>query len=211
MYSEEITALAALDTVVIHIVVVDPCVGGHGSYICLRRLGGILILLEEVVPIAFVFHPAGLRYPVIVQIVELGALAGPPGYGLSVGILTAPYMLILIISPCAGLILLASGIEEQEDVCFGTMPVRVRRNAYGRQLGSFHTLGTVEGIGDVEMTFIRAPVVTECGSGVEILSRVRDDIVAVRYKRQYALSFHPELESTADAEWIYRRVFFSHS
>ena len=116
-----------------------------------------------------------------------------------------------VLGTCAGLILLASGIEEQEDVCFGTMPVRVRRNAYGRQLGSFHTLGTVEGIGDVEMTFIRAPVVTECGNGVEILSRVRGDIVAVRYKRQYALSFHPELESTADAEWIYRRVFFSHS
>ncbi len=114
---------------------------------------------------------------------------------------------IPVLATCAGLILLASSIEGQRETCFSTLPVTVRRNAYGRQLGSFHTSAYVEGTGCVEMTFIRAPVITEAGEGVEILSRVGGEIVAVRYKRQYALAFHPELESLSASEWIYRRAF----
>lgn len=114
---------------------------------------------------------------------------------------------IPVLGTCAGLILLSSSIEGQRETCFSTLPVTVRRNAYGRQLGSFHTSASVEGEGVVEMTFIRAPVITEAGEGVEILSRVGGRIVAVRYKNQYALAFHPELESLSASEWIYRRVF----
>ena len=54
-----------------------------------------------------------------------------------------------VLGTCAGMILLSDGY-------LGTMHIRVRRNAYGRQLGSFHTTGAVDGIGaDVPMTFIR--------------------------------------------------------
>ena len=60
-----------------------------------------------------------------------------------------------VLGTCAGMILLSDGY-------LGTMHIRVRRNAYGRQLGSFHTTGTVDGIGtDVPMTFIRAPYIEE--------------------------------------------------
>lgn len=114
---------------------------------------------------------------------------------------------IPVLGTCAGLILLSSSIEGQTETCFSTLPVTVRRNAYGRQLGSFHASASVEGEGAVEMTFIRAPVITEAGEGVEILSRVGGRIVAVRYKNQYALAFHPELESLSASEWIYRRAF----
>ncbi len=114
---------------------------------------------------------------------------------------------IPVLGTCAGLILLASSIEGQRETCFSTLPVTVRRNHYGRQLGSFHTSAPFKGEGEVGMTFIRAPVVTEAGNGVEVLSRVGGEIVAVRYKSQYALAFHPELGSLSDSEWIYRRVF----
>lgn len=64
-----------------------------------------------------------------------------------------------VIMDVAGLILLAEHLSNDEHVYFGTLPVTVRRNAYGRQLGSFHTDAEVKGIGEVPMTFIRAPYI----------------------------------------------------
>lgn len=65
-----------------------------------------------------------------------------------------------MLATCAGLILLASEIEGQETSHFATLPVKVRRNAYGRQLGVSYE-SEVKGIGKVPMTFIRAPYVSE--------------------------------------------------
>ena len=73
------------------------------------------------------------------------------------------------------------------------MPVCVRRNAYGRQLGSFYTEEQFGQLGKIPMTFIRAPYIESVESGVEILAQVRGNIVAARYKNQTAVSFHPEL------------------
>ena len=86
------------------------------------------------------------------------------------------------LATCAGLILLA------------TIPMTVKRNAYGRQLGSFHTIEEMKGLGKVPMTFIRAPYIESVQEGVDILSEVNDHIIAVQYKNQLALAFHPELD-----------------
>ena len=43
-----------------------------------------------------------------------------------------------VLATCAGLILLAEKLTNDQHVYFGTLPVKVKRNAYGRQLGSFH-------------------------------------------------------------------------
>ena len=99
-----------------------------------------------------------------------------------------------VLATCAGLILLASEVEGQEGCHFGTIPMCVRRNAYGRQLGSFHTIREMKGIGQVPMTFIRAPYIEKCGEGAEVLAEVDGNIVAVKYKKQYGLAFHPELD-----------------
>ena len=99
-----------------------------------------------------------------------------------------------VLATCAGLILLAEELVNDEHVYFGTLPVRVKRNAYGRQLGSFHTVQEMKGIGKVPMTFIRAPYIEEVGDGVEILSSVKGKIVAVKYGVQFGMSFHPELD-----------------
>ena len=99
-----------------------------------------------------------------------------------------------VLATCAGLILLASHISNDDNVYFGTLPVTVKRNAYGRQLGSFHTVAEVKGVGEVPMTFIRAPYVAETGDGVEVLATVDGKIVGVQYKNQIGLAFHPELD-----------------
>lgn len=99
-----------------------------------------------------------------------------------------------VLATCAGLILLAEHLSNDEHVYFGTLPVTVRRNAYGRQLGSFHTDAEVKGIGEVPMTFIRAPYIETADDQVQVLARVDDRIVAVQYGAQIGLSFHPELD-----------------
>lgn len=100
-----------------------------------------------------------------------------------------------VLATCAGLILLAEEIDSGEAPCFGTIPMTAKRNAYGRQLGSFHTMAEVQGIGSVPMTFIRAPYIASVKEPVQVLSVVQGNIVAVQYGNQIALAFHPELDA----------------
>lgn len=99
-----------------------------------------------------------------------------------------------VLATCAGLILLAKNLSNDAKTHIGTLPVTVKRNAYGRQLGSFYTEAKMEGIGTVPMTFIRAPYIEQVGDDVEVLAKVDGNIVAVRYENQIGLSFHPELD-----------------
>lgn len=128
-----------------------------------------------------------------------------------------------VFGTCAGLILLAQQLSNDPNVYFGTLPVTVQRNAYGRQLGSFFAelpfRGVTESATDdpamsvtnnlassaqdlpatepdaatVPMTFIRAPLIEKVGEGVEILAEVKGGIIAARYKNQLGITFHPEL------------------
>ena len=99
-----------------------------------------------------------------------------------------------VLATCAGLILLAEKLSNDSRVYFGTLPVTVKRNAYGRQLGSFRTVQDMEGVGTVPMTFIRAPYIENVENGVEVLCRFDGKAVAVKYGSQLGLSFHPELD-----------------
>lgn len=100
-----------------------------------------------------------------------------------------------VFATCAGMILLAECIENDANVHFGTMKMTVRRNAYGRQLGSFRTASEIKGIGNIPMTFIRAPYISEV-HGAEILAEVEGKAVAARQGNQIALAFHPELDES---------------
>ena len=93
-----------------------------------------------------------------------------------------------VLGTCAGLIML-------DRLHLDTMDILAKRNAYGRQLGSFHTEGDFQGLGRVPMTFIRAPYIAEVGAGVEVLARVNGNIVAARQGNQLVTAFHPELDS----------------
>lgn len=100
-----------------------------------------------------------------------------------------------VLATCAGMILLAEHLSNDEKTHLATMPITVKRNAYGRQLGSFHTQHEFSSIGKVPMTFIRAPYIESVSDKVEVLATVDDHIVAAKYGNQIALSFHPELDS----------------
>lgn len=107
------------------------------------------------------------------------------------------------LATCAGLILLAERIKDSSITHLGTLPVTVKRNAYGRQLSSFVTEEPVKGIGNYPMIFIRAPYIEHADMDVEILAKADDKIVAVKYGNQIGLSFHPELSGNPKIhEWF---------
>lgn len=98
-----------------------------------------------------------------------------------------------VFGTCAGLLLLAKKIENDDRVHFATMDITAVRNAYGRQLGSFYTQADFAGMGKIPLTFIRAPYIADVSSDAEILSCVNGKIVAARQKNQLVTAFHPEL------------------
>lgn len=97
-----------------------------------------------------------------------------------------------VFGTCAGLILLAKEVAEDKTY-LGTMDIRVKRNAYGRQLGSFYTETEFKGLGKIPMTFIRAPYIESVTGDAEVLAEVDGKIVAARQGKQLVTAFHPEL------------------
>ncbi len=101
---------------------------------------------------------------------------------------------------CAGAILLASEVENPKQHGLGALNIRIRRNAYGRQIDSSiregQLLSDSEGKHEersMEMVFIRAPKIEHLGDGVEVLAIEGSDPVVVRQGRAMAATFHPEL------------------
>ncbi|TVR68085.1 MAG: pyridoxal 5'-phosphate synthase glutaminase subunit PdxT [Spirochaetaceae bacterium] len=147
---------------------------------------------------------------------ELEGLAGlviPGGESTTIGLLMERFGLLHpvrnvireglpVLGTCAGAILLAREIEESSQVHLGTLDIRIRRNAYGRQIDSFDaSLSFTEDEDGAEQpipgVFIRAPRITALGAGVLTLAALNGDPVVVRKENQLALTFHPEL--TGDA------------
>lgn len=106
---------------------------------------------------------------------------------------------------CAGAILLASEIENPPQAGLGALNIRIRRNAYGRQIDSsiregkfvtdlnHHLKEQTASDVPLEMVFIRAPKIVRVGEGVEVLATEGADPVAVRQGTAMAATFHPEL------------------
>ncbi|MDR0951255.1 MAG: pyridoxal 5'-phosphate synthase glutaminase subunit PdxT [Candidatus Ancillula sp.] len=110
-----------------------------------------------------------------------------------------------VLGTCAGMILLAKELSEegkgtadklQDSPTLQVLDCKVRRNGWGRQLGSFKTnakFGLGEVKNDIDMVFIRAPYIEEIGSRVNVLAEVENKIVAVKQDNILATAFHPEL------------------
>ena len=104
---------------------------------------------------------------------------------------------------CAGAILLASEVENPKQKGLGAIDIRIRRNAYGRQIDSSIREGKLlqsalddgPGSSPLEMVFIRAPKIEHVGTGVKVIATEGKDNapVAVRQGRVMAATFHPEL------------------
>ena len=135
---------------------------------------------------------------------ELSGLILPGGESTTMGKLLRDQQMLIplreailgglpVFGTCAGLILLAKEITTQEESHLATMDIVVERNAYGRQLGSFYTEADCKGVGKIPMTFIRGPIISEVGKGVDVLAVVNHQIVAAQEKNMLVTSFHPEL------------------
>jgi 5'-phosphate synthase pdxT subunit len=100
-----------------------------------------------------------------------------------------------IFATCAGMVLIATHVDDERVHTLGLIDMIVDRNAFGRQKESFEADLPVNGLegGPFHAIFIRAPVATTVGPGVTVLSRINQGVVAVEYGRHMALAFHPEL------------------
>lgn len=100
-----------------------------------------------------------------------------------------------IFATCAGMVLMATHVDDPRVRPLGLIDMIVDRNAFGRQKESFEADVGVEGLdgGPFHAFFIRAPLVTTVAKGVNVLARLDQGIVAVEYGNHMAFSFHPEL------------------
>jgi pyridoxal 5'-phosphate synthase pdxT subunit len=142
----------------------------------------------------------------LAELDQVDGLIVPGGESTVIGKLAARYGLLEplreraraglpVFGTCAGMILLAREVEGPPQDLLGVLDVRVRRNAFGRQVASFEAEVDVKGLdgGPVAAAFIRAPWVAEAGPAVEVLAEVDGRVVAVRQGDLLATAFHPEL------------------
>ena len=114
-----------------------------------------------------------------------------------------------VFGTCAGMIFLAREVEGPPQDLLGVLDVRVRRNAFGRQVASFEAEVDVKGVdgGPVAGAFIRAPWVADAGPEVEVLAEVEGKVVAVRQGNLLATAFHPELSGEVRLHrWLVDRI-----
>ncbi|GMU40499.1 MAG: pyridoxal 5'-phosphate synthase subunit PdxT [Chloroflexota bacterium] len=110
---------------------------------------------------------------------------------------------------CAGAILLAKDVPNLDRPPLAVMDISVERNAFGRQIDSFEADLTITGVpgAPLRAIFIRAPIITGIGPGVEVLAALPDgEVVAAREGNLIATSFHPELTRDARLHELFIRV-----
>lgn len=100
-----------------------------------------------------------------------------------------------VLGTCAGMILLSKNIVNDTHIHLGAMNISVKRNAFGKQSGSFFIEGEFKGIGKIPMTFIRAPYIEKIWEDVDVLAKIGNHIVAAKQRNIIVTSFHPELTS----------------
>lgn len=166
--------------------------GGVAEHVdCLRKVRGV--------------EPVLVRR--IENLDELDGLILPGGESTAIGLLLRKFDYLdplknkiknglPVWGTCAGMILLAQTIEGEAEPHLGVMAIKVKRNAYGRQLDSFDHIGCISKITDEEicMRFVRAPLIeTWDENKVEILYKVSGEVVAAKQENILVTSFHPEL------------------
>ncbi len=112
-----------------------------------------------------------------------------------------------VFGTCAGMILLAEKIANDAHTYFGSIGVTVKRNAFGRQLGSFRSTEYFAGIGEIPMTFIRAPYIETANDNVTVLASVNGCKVAAESGNILVTAFHPELtDDLSVLQYFLRKV-----
>lgn len=101
-----------------------------------------------------------------------------------------------VFGTCAGLILLAKKVNNDDRTFLNVMDITVKRNAFGRQLGSFRQMGSFNNL-ELELVFIRAPYIESVSEDTEVLTSFDGMILAAREGNMLATAFHPELSNSS--------------
>ncbi|MDX1623329.1 MAG: pyridoxal 5'-phosphate synthase glutaminase subunit PdxT [Gemmatimonadota bacterium] len=174
-----------------------------------RPLVGILAVQGDVSEHAAALERVGARVRWVKRPVDLEGIDGlvlPGGEsttfrtlldweGLREGIRRRWEEGMAVFGTCAGAILLADEVAGVPAPHLSLLPIRVRRNAYGRQRDSFVAELEVEGLegGPVKGVFIRAPAIEEVGDALDVLAEIDGDAVLAESDRALVATFHPEL------------------
>lgn len=143
------------------------------------------------------------------QLSEIDGLIIPGGESTAIGKLMNQFGIDSVIKErsaqgmpiwgtCAGMILLAKELEDAEQFRLGLMDIKVKRNAFGRQVDSFEADLQIEGVGRTRGVFIRAPYAEKTWGSSRVLARFRDKIVMVQQDHLLSTAFHPELTDQED-------------
>ncbi|WP_134702297.1 pyridoxal 5'-phosphate synthase glutaminase subunit PdxT [Ammoniphilus sp. YIM 78166] len=172
------------------------------------RKVGVLALQGAVAEHMRLLEKAGAEAVAIKKVSQLDDIDGlviPGGESTAIGKLIKQYGFDIALKEfheqkkpmfgtCAGMIILAGKIEGQDWNHLGYMDITVQRNAFGRQRESFEVdLQVKEVAEDFRAVFIRAPLILEVGTDVDVLSIHKDQVVAARQGHLMVASFHPEL------------------
>ncbi len=147
----------------------------------------------------------GIRVKTIAEIESVDALIIPGGESTAISKMMRFFKLDSVIKnmaekgipiwgTCAGLILLAKEVEDEQPH-LGLIDISAKRNAYGSQLDSFVSKRIIPAISkeEVELVYVRAPYILGVGDGVRVLCKEGDKVVAAREKNILVTAFHPEL------------------
>jgi len=175
----------------------------------IRPVIGVLAVQGDVSEHAEALERAGARVRWVKRPADLAGLDGlvlPGGEsttlrrlldweGMLAGIRDRAGEGMALFGTCAGAILLADEVAGAPAPHLSLVPMRVRRNAYGRQRESFVAPLDVRGLegGPLRAVFIRAPAIEAVGEGVEALAEVDGEIVLAESDRALVATFHPEL------------------
>ncbi len=155
----------------------------------------------------------------------ISGLVIPGGESTTIGKLMKEYSLVEelekhiarglpVLGTCAGMILLAREVLGHDQHTLRAMNIKVRRNAFGRQVDSFEAALDIPVLGHLPFhaVFIRAPWIEGVGEGVEVLARLPDGIpVAARERNILATAFHPELTSDHRLHEYFLSIVDAHS
>ena len=109
---------------------------------------------------------------------------------------------------CAGAILLAKNIINDDRINLNLLNITIERNAYGRQNESFEAYVGIEDMEKERVCFIRAPKITKVGENVSIISKLNNDIVGVSQENIVAYTFHPELSPSPNyLTWLKNFIY----
>lgn len=105
-----------------------------------------------------------------------------------------------VLGICAGMIMLSKTANDRvvgktDQPLLNLLDIKLERNSFGRQKESFEANISMNSIDIPKFNgvFIRAPSVSDTGSGVEVLSKFNEKIIAVKKGNMLGVAFHPEL------------------